>query len=112
MAGLPPLSGFLGKLLVSERKLLCTSGGLDLGRGACVQLVSILGFARAGSILFWKAESLTLEGDPSRSVPRPLSYVAVGGLIVLLLRIRSLRGRCMAIQAKWQGSSLTLRPIC
>jgi multicomponent K+:H+ antiporter subunit D len=85
MAGLPPLSGFLGKLLVLD-----AAYGTDMMVWVWVivltgSLVSILGFARAGSILFWKAHSVSPSPD-ALVMPRPavLSYLAVGGLIALL----------------------------
>ncbi|MEP5632732.1 MAG: monovalent cation/H+ antiporter subunit D [Tateyamaria sp.] len=85
MAGLPPLSGFLGKLLV-----LNAAFGTDKVAWVWVivlasSLISILGFARAGSVLFWKAHGVTRDDNP-RTMARPaaLSYVAVGGLIALL----------------------------
>jgi multicomponent K+:H+ antiporter subunit D len=85
MAGLPPLSGFLGKLLVLDAAF-----GTDLMVWIWVivlgsSLISILGFARAGSILFWKAQSVAPpQGDPVLTQPATMSYVAVGGLISLL----------------------------
>jgi len=84
MAGLPPLSGFLGKLLVLDAAY---TSDLMVWIWAIVlstSLISIVGFSRAGSILFWKAHSMDApEGD---LLPRPatLSYVAVGGLLALL----------------------------
>mmetsp|Transcript_28482 Transcript_28482/g.53382 ORF Transcript_28482/g.53382 Transcript_28482/m.53382 type:complete len:514 (+) Transcript_28482:5447-6988(+) len=85
MAGLPPLSGFIGKLLVLD-------AAFDRDRMAWIwvivlgsSLISILGFARAGSILFWKAHGVTVDDDaPVLQRPATLSYVAVGGLISLL----------------------------
>src|SRR5690606_33759098 len=49
-------------------------------------LISLAGFARAGSVLFWKAHSVTAAED-AEPMPRPaaLAYVAVGGLIALLI---------------------------
>ena len=85
MAGLPPLSGFLGKLLVLD-----AAYGTDLMVWIWVvvlgsSLISILGFARAGSILFWKSQSVTApENAPEPTRPSTMSYVAVGGLISLL----------------------------
>ncbi|UWQ14220.1 monovalent cation/H+ antiporter subunit D [Aliiroseovarius sp. M344] len=88
MAGLPPLSGFLGKLLVLD-----AAYGTDLVVWIWVivlgaSLISILGFARAGSILFWKAHSDETTGETTEAfeaqAPTPLAYVAVGGLIALL----------------------------
>ena len=86
MAGLPPLSGFLGKLLVMDAavqsNLVVWIWAIVLGSS----LVSIVGFARAGSVLFWKAQSVALPEDAQPvAPPTPLSYVAVGGLIALLV---------------------------
>lgn len=85
MAGLPPLSGFIGKLLVLDAAV-----GSDLVVWIWVivlgsSLISILGFARAGSIVFWKAHSVQpAEGVTEMQCPTTLSYVAVGGLLSLL----------------------------
>lgn len=85
MAGLPPLSGFLGKLLVLDAAYdsdkMAWIWAIVLGSS----LISILGFARAGSILFWKAHSIEpVEDTEALQSPTALSYVAVGGLITLL----------------------------
>ncbi|WP_415922334.1 monovalent cation/H+ antiporter subunit D [Tateyamaria sp. SN6-1] len=86
MAGLPPLSGFLGKLLVLD-------AGFDTDQVAWIwavvlisSLISILGFARAGSVVFWKAHGVEAadEGQP-RSAPGILSSVAAGGLVAMLI---------------------------
>ena len=85
MAGLPPLSGFLGKLLVLDAAfnsdLMVWIWVIVLGSS----LISIVGFARAGSILFWKAQSVEPgQEDTASAPPATMSYVAVGGLIALL----------------------------
>lgn len=86
MAGLPPLSGFLGKLLILDAAYE-TSGmawiwAVVLGSS----LIGVIGFSRAGSILFWKAKSAQApEGDLIGATPSVLSYAAVGGLITLLV---------------------------
>ena len=85
MAGLPPLSGFLGKLLVLDASygtnLMVWIWAIVLGSS----LVSIVGFVRAGSVVFWKAQSVApAEGAEPRAEPAVMSYVAVGGLILLL----------------------------
>ena len=85
MAGLPPLSGFLGKLLVLDAAfdtdLMIWIWAIVLGSS----LISIVGFARAGSILFWKTHSVAPEDDVEKTAaPNTMSYVAVGGLITLL----------------------------
>ena len=86
MAGLPPLSGFLGKLLVLDAAFdtdhVVWIWAIVLGSS----LLSVVGFARAGSALFWKARSIEPTAD-AEPYPRPatLSYVAVGGLIAALV---------------------------
>lgn len=91
MAGLPPLSGFLGKLLVLEASF---ENGLVVWIWVIVlssSLISILGFARAGSVVFWKAHSVEaaepVATEPTTDIKRPavLSYSAVGGLFLLLI---------------------------
>ncbi|WP_120499195.1 monovalent cation/H+ antiporter subunit D [Roseovarius sp. EL26] len=89
MAGLPPLSGFLGKMMV-----LNAAYDTDLMVWVWTvvlvsSLISVLGFARAGSIIFWKAQSVEPNIEPDAepgdaTCPTALSYVAVGGLFVLL----------------------------
>lgn len=86
MAGMPPLSGFLGKLLV-----LNAANGLP-GMVAIwaviltTSLVMVVGFARAGSVLFWKPAT----GEPiEEALPPPIAWPATAvmsalGLLVLL----------------------------
>ena len=58
MAGMPPLSGFLGKLLVMDA--LRAPGMIGWAWSAILigSLMTILGFARAGSTLFWKSTAM------------------------------------------------------
>lgn len=86
MAGLPPLSGFLGKLLILDAAydtpFMIWVWIVVLG----ASLISIVGFARAGSVVFWKAQSVTPEADvQGAQPPAPLAYIAVGGLLSLLV---------------------------
>lgn len=55
MAGMPPLSGFLGKLLVLDALRAPGQMGWAWSVVLIGSLVTIIGFARAGSLLFWKA---------------------------------------------------------
>ncbi len=86
MAGLPPLSGFLGKLLVLNAafgtELMVWIWAVVLGSS----LISIVGFARAGSMLFWKAQSVPSSDDATHAAqPATMCYVAIGGLVTLLV---------------------------
>lgn len=86
MAGLPPLSGFLGKLLVLDAAYNSPQMFWIWAVVLSSSLIAVVGFARAGSILFWKSQSVTPQ-DEIEDVAQPalLSYVAVGGLLVLLV---------------------------
>lgn len=82
LLGLPPLSGFIGKLLVldaaraSERNVAIWAVILS------TSLLGIIGFARAGSTLFWKSSPSSLQ-DPGISTPlTPLTLVSCGLLLL------------------------------
>jgi multicomponent K+:H+ antiporter subunit D len=63
MAGMPPLSGFLGKLMILDA--MKTTPEMVTAWAAILvgSLVTIVGFARAGSILFWKATAMAPEAS-------------------------------------------------
>ncbi|MBF9060858.1 monovalent cation/H+ antiporter subunit D [Rhodobacterales bacterium HKCCSP123] len=88
MAGMPPLSGFLGKLLVLDA--LRTPGTIGWAWTAVLagSLVTIVGFARAGSALFWKSTATPAPETeaPAPAAASPLEVApAVAGLAVLAL---------------------------
>jgi multicomponent K+:H+ antiporter subunit D len=86
MTGLPPLSGFLGKLMVLEASLDTTAMAWVFAVVLITSLINVVGFARAGSTLFWKAKSVTPPDDHTPlDPPKPLAFVATGGLIALLI---------------------------
>ncbi len=68
MAGMPPLSGFLGKLLVLDA--LRSPGAMAWAWTAILvgSLLTIVGFAKAGSALFWKSTSIP-QADPDTDDP-------------------------------------------
>lgn len=108
MAGLPPLSGFLGKLLILDA---ATGSALVWWVWAVVlgsSLVAVVGFSRAGSTIFWKAHAVpvpdpghdtdpeNVQGsrephDPPAKAPA-LPMVAIGGLLGLLVATTVLAG--------------------
>ncbi|MCK0150175.1 monovalent cation/H+ antiporter subunit D [Marivita sp. S6314] len=77
MAGMPPLSGFLGKLLVMDA--LREPGAMGWAWGAILigSLVTILGFARAGSTLFWKSTAMPVDDAEDEAVPPPNAATAL-----------------------------------
>jgi len=97
MAGLPPLSGFIGKLLI-----------LDAFRGQAALIwpvilgssfLLILGFARAGSTLFWKA--VALDAEPQEPRPEGLAFTATFGLLAGLALLTVFAGPITA----WLGDA-------
>lgn len=68
MAGMPPLSGFLGKLLVLDalrQPDVIVWAWTAILAGS---LLTIVGFARAGSALFWKSTAIVLPVSESEDV--------------------------------------------
>ena len=55
MAGLPPFSGFLGKVFILQATAGSPHQGLIIATLLIVSLLSILAFTRIGFILFWRA---------------------------------------------------------
>lgn len=90
--GMPPMSGFLGKLLVLDAMRAEDGAVLIWGSVLIMSLVAILGFARAGSILFWKPHSV--EGGAA--VPAPalntLPLVATGAMLLVMVGLTVLAG--------------------
>ena len=89
MAGLPPLSGFIGKLLVLQAGY---DSPLVIWIWATVlisSLIALIGLSRAGSVIFWKAQSLMpdegKEDTTPVASPSALSYTAVGGVLAMLV---------------------------
>jgi multicomponent K+:H+ antiporter subunit D len=78
MAGMPPLSGFLGKLLVLDAVRAHDQVWLIWATILLTSLVAVVGFARAGSMVFWKVEPAP---DADHTAPAALPFVATGGLI-------------------------------
>jgi multicomponent K+:H+ antiporter subunit D len=91
MAGMPPLSGFLGKLLV----LNATRGpdmALIWSSILVASLVTIVGFARAGSQVFWKAHATTTTLEQPPGKPEPLAFAALFALLAALAVMTVLAG--------------------
>jgi multicomponent K+:H+ antiporter subunit D len=81
MAGMPPLSGFLGKLLIMDA--MRENAVLVWSVILITSFLMMVGFARAGSALFWKSA----ETSGTTPKPEPLAFTAVfaliGGLVLL-----------------------------
>ena len=87
MTGMPPLSGFVGKLLVLDSARASGDMALIWSTVLVTSLIAIVGFSRAGSTLFWKAVAVSGPADEEGSVetPQPQSTAipaAVAGLLL------------------------------
>lgn len=88
LAGMPPLSGFVGKLLVldaiRDQSWWIWGWAVVLG----TSLICVVGFARAGVAMFWKAhDSETPEGPEFEPAPGATSGLGVGAIGLMLAMI-------------------------
>lgn len=73
MAGLPPFSGFLGKVFILQATAETPYQGWIIGVILVVSLLSIIALTRVGFILFWRA-------SPPEENPKEAAYVAYQAL--------------------------------
>jgi multicomponent K+:H+ antiporter subunit D len=90
MAGLPPLSGFPGKLLILEATRAHPAAPLIWAAILGGTLLAVIGLARAGSTLFWN----TTAGDAATAAPPvpALALVAAALPLALLVLLTLLAG--------------------
>ena len=88
LAGTPPLSGFIGKLLVLDAlrdDMVLVWSAILAG-----SFLMILGFARAGSHVFWKSAASAPADDRHRA--EPLAFTAIFALIAGLVGLTVFAG--------------------
>ncbi|MEQ8604162.1 MAG: monovalent cation/H+ antiporter subunit D [Marivibrio sp.] len=93
MAGMPPLSGFVGKLLVLDAAAAVPQMGLIWAVVLITSLICIVGFARAGSTIFWKADSLAPPSDQDQRAAapsQPAPSLAVGAVSAMVVGMAAL----------------------
>lgn len=106
MAGMPPLSGFLGKLLVMDAARVNANWGVIWGAILITSLIGILGLARAGSLIFWKSHDPTLQRHdwadradvqdlPDQALPSAAPIVAVFGIFTVIVALTVFAGPIM-----------------
>jgi multicomponent K+:H+ antiporter subunit D len=87
-AGMPPLSGFVGKLLVLDS--LRDAAAVLWPAILVASFLLILGLGRAGSILFWKAHE---SGEVTGEHPaEPWAFAAVGLLLAGIVGLTVMAG--------------------
>ncbi|PTX04229.1 monovalent cation/H+ antiporter subunit D [Pararhodobacter aggregans] len=92
MAGMPPLSGFLGKLMVLQAVRQADWWVWGWAFILVTSLIAVVGFARAGSVLFWRPHdnNTPAPSDEFQIAPGTLSgwgMAALGGLLALIVAL-------------------------
>lgn len=90
--GLPPLSGFIGKLLILDATLELAGWPWIWGLLLGTTLLALVGFASSGSMLFWKSDSLEGTLAPRERLSIGLPMVAVGAMIGILVLLTGFSG--------------------
>ncbi|WP_336031183.1 monovalent cation/H+ antiporter subunit D [Acinetobacter pittii] len=97
MAGLPPFSGFLGKVFILQATVEASYQGWIIGVVLVVSLLSIIALTRVGFILFWRASPpeedpihpayILYRALPERAPPRndQVIYLLLAGLIAYVV---------------------------
>ncbi|WP_266126176.1 monovalent cation/H+ antiporter subunit D [Acinetobacter bereziniae] len=97
MAGLPPFSGFLGKVLILQATANMAAQGWIITVILIVSLLSIIAFTRVGFILFWRATApennpkeeayAAYQALPNQAPPRndKTIYLLLAGLIAYVV---------------------------
>ncbi len=97
MAGMPPLSGFIGKLLILDATRSAFGGAWIWGLILVTSLFVIIGFSRAGSLLFWRAEQdiAAQEGVIVRKSASLVGVTVALGLIAMTAALAAFAGPVM-----------------
>lgn len=89
LGGIPPFSGFIGKLgLFTAAAELATPGAYWLmGVGALVSLLTLYALARAWSLAFWRTRDAALGGSNAPAPRTPEAVVLQGREVAMLERL-------------------------
>ena len=91
VVGLPPLSGFIGKLLILDGVRAAPGAGWIWATLLITTLIGVLAFSRAGSLLFWKTAAV--EGEiPTRVLRGRKAGVATAAALLAGLAALTLLG--------------------
>jgi len=94
MAGLPPFGGFLGKLMVLDAARASPAVWWIWAVVLAGSLVMVVGFARAGSTLFWRVEEGQAEEGQAEGLeaPRAGPLWAAGAAVAALVALTAFSG--------------------
>jgi multicomponent K+:H+ antiporter subunit D len=92
IVGLPPLSGFIGKLLILDGVRAAPGAGWIWGTILITTLIGVLAFARAGSRIFWKSASVDGQVPVRALRGRTGGVVVAAGLLAALAALTVMGG--------------------
>ncbi len=92
MAGMPPLSGFVGKLMVMAGAQGSDNVALVWAVILTTSLMAIVGFARAGSVLFWKTDAAAAPEAATRQAYPAGPVIAAGAMLAALAALTAFAG--------------------
>ena len=102
MAGMPPLSGFIGKLLVLDASRGSSNANAVWAVILIGSFVTIVGLARAGSLIFWKCHDAQYGADPdtedvespatTREFAPGLAFISIFGVVLVLVLLTLFAG--------------------
>lgn len=95
IVGLPPLSGFVGKLLILEAAQPLASAPWVWATILLTTFVGIVGLARAGSTLFWKSATMGEGPLPAARWQRTADLLPTIAILLLLGALTVLAGPAM-----------------
>ncbi|MES0823803.1 monovalent cation/H+ antiporter subunit D [Ruegeria sp. SCP11] len=111
LAGMPPLSGFIGKLLVLDAARDAPDANAIWAVVLIGSFVTIVGLARAGTLIFWKSHAAEYNPAPqdedenatAQPAPEPnpgLAFTAVFGAILGLVMLTLFAGPALNYAGK------------
>lgn len=118
MAGLPPFSGFLGKVFILQATVEASYQGWIIGVVLVVSLLSIIALTRVGFILFWRASPpeedpihpayILYRALPERAPPRndQVIYLLLAGLIAYVVFAAPIQHYTLSTAEQIQDHSL------
>src|SRR3546814_8913793 len=84
LVGLPPLSGFIGKLLILQATIAHPAVAWIWTAVLVTTLIGVLGLERAGTAIFWKG--MVPIGEQRETLPLgPAEFLPAAALVVLLV---------------------------
>jgi len=123
LAGLPPFSGFLGKVFILQATVETSYQGWIIGVVLVVSLLSIIALTRVGFILFWRATPpeqdpihpayILYQALPERAPPRndKVIYVLLAGLMAYVVFAAPIQHYTLSAAQQIQDHALYQRTI-